>query len=182
MRSPGPVVAAALLLLGAAGCTDDGAETGAGAGADAAGSPSSNSPSSSTPPAPTSPSAPAAGPGDLAGTAEAEALGSLPAGPASGTAVLVYSGLGELRAPFTGQCSSEGSTTRIEGSADTARIVLTVTPGGARIALDDDGLTATSDLATGRYEVAGSHLSLSADMSQDGQPAGSAELEIDCGG
>ena len=148
--------ASALLLLVLAGCTDDGAG------------------SASSPPATTAP--------DLAGGAEAEALAPLPAGPATGSAVLVYSGLGELRAPFTGQCSHAGSGTRIEGTADTARIVLDVAPDGARIALDDDGVTATSDLATGRYDVAGSHLSLRADMSQDGEPAGSAELEIDCGG
>jgi hypothetical protein len=146
-----------LLLLAVAGCTGDGA-----------------APSSSS-------SAPGTTAADLAGGAEAEALAPLPAGPASGTAVLVYSGLGELRAPFTGQCSHEGSGTRIEGSADTARIVLDVTPDGARLALDDDGVTATSTLARGRYEVTGSHLSLRADMSQDGERAGSAELEIDCG-
>ena len=165
MRALRPAVVAALLLLAATGCTDDDADADAGA--------------DEGPPAT---SAPGTTPPDLAGSAEAEALTPLPAGPATGTAVLVYSGLGELRAPFTGQCSHEGSTTRIEGSADTARIVLDVTPDGARITLDDDGVTATSDLATGRYEVTGSHLALRADMSQDGEPAGSAELEIDCGG
>ncbi|SDF43267.1 hypothetical protein SAMN05660662_2203 [Blastococcus aurantiacus] len=163
MRSLRRGAASALLVLAVAGCTDD-----------AAG------------PAPTSSKSTSSASGttdaDLAGGAEAEALAPLPAGPATGTAVLVYSGLGELRAPFTGQCSHEGSTTRIEGSADTARIVLDVTPDGARLALDDDGVTATSDLSTGRYEVTGSHLSLRADMSQDGESAGSAELEIDCGG
>ena len=164
MRSLRAAAAAALVLLGATGCTAD------ASGAD------------ETPPVSTAPSASGTTPPDLAGDAEAEALTRLPAGPATGTAVLVYSGLGELRAPFTGQCSHEGSTTRIEGSADTARIVLDVTPDGARIALDDDGVAATSDLATGRYEVTGSHLSLRADMRQDGEPAGSAELEIDCGG
>jgi hypothetical protein len=155
------LVAAAAPSSSTAACTDD--------DADADGSP-------------TGPSASGTAPVDLAGAPEAEALAPLPAGPATGTAVLVFSGLGELRAPFTGQCSHEGSTTRIDGSADTARIVLDVTPDGARITLDDADVTSTSELATGRYDVTGSHLSLRADMRQGGEPAGSAELEIDCGG
>lgn len=163
MRAPRLITAVALVLLAATGCTDD-----------APGAPPDG------PPAATSSSGPA--PAAPAGEAEAEVLAPLPAGPATGTAVLVYSGLGELREPFTGRCSHEGSTTRIEGTADTARIVLEVTADGARIELDDDGVSSTSDLAAGRYEVSGGHLSLRADMSQDGEPAGSAELEIDCGG
>ena len=151
------------LLLAASGCTDDPPDA-RPAGTSAA----------------TSSSGPA--PQELAGEVEAEALAPLPAGPAAGTAVLVYSGLGELREPFTGQCSHEGSTTRIEGTADTARIVLEVTADGARVELDDDGVSSTSDLAAGRYEVSGRRLSLRADMSQEGEPAGSAELEIDCAG
>jgi len=158
-----PVLVAALLLLAATGCTDDPADA-----------PLDEAPAAS--------SAPTTTPAQPAGEAEADALAPLPAGPATGTAVLVYSGLGELRAPFAGQCSHDGSTTRIEGSADTARIVLAVSPEGARIDLDDDGVTSTSDLAAGRYEVGGRHLSLRAGMSQGGEPAGSAELEIDCGG
>lgn len=158
-----PAVVAALIVLAATGCTDD---------------PAGTRPEGS--PAATSSSGPA--PADPAGPAEAEALAPLPAGPATGTAVLVYSGLGELREPFAGQCSHDGSATRIEGSADTARIVLEVTADGARLELDDDGVRSTTDLAAGRYDVSGGHLSLRADMSQDGEPAGSAELQIDCGG
>ena len=171
MRALRPAVVAALVLLAATGCTDDPADARV-----------DQSPASTPGPATTSTSGPATTPPEPAGEAEAEALAPLPAGPATGTTALVYSGLGELRAPFSGQCSHDGSTTRIEGSADTARIVLDVGPDGARIALDDDGVTSTSDLAAGRYEVSGGHLSLRADMSQDGEPAGSAELEIDCGG
>ena len=58
-------------------------------------------------------------------------------------------------APFRGECSSDGDATRIEGTADTAGIRLDVTPDGVRLTLDDVGLAGTSDLATGRYDVAG---------------------------
>lgn len=163
MRVLRTVLVTALALAAASGCSDDPPD------ARLEETPTATSTASTTPPEP-------------AGDDEAESLGRLPTGPATGTAVLVYNGLGELRAPFTGQCSHDGSTTRIEGSADTARIVLDVTPDGARIAVDDDGVAATSELAAGRYEVTGSHLSLRAGMSQDDEPAGTAELEIDCGG
>ena len=96
--------------------------------------------------------------------------------------MLTFPGLGELRAPFTGECSHDGGTTRIEGSADTAQITLEIGPDGAELALDDLGVLASSDLTTGRHEVSGDHLSLAADLTQDGMQAGSAELEIDFGG
>jgi hypothetical protein len=63
----------------------------------------------------------------------------------------------------------------VAGSADTARIRLEVAPDGARVELDDIGLSATSSLTTGRYEVSGSHLSLAAGLAQDGQPVGSVD-------
>ncbi|WP_216870428.1 hypothetical protein [Modestobacter excelsi] len=44
------------------------------------------------------------------------------------------------------------------------------------------GLSATSDVATGRYDVSGRHLSLAALLVHDGRSTGSVELEIDCGG
>ena len=144
------------LVLGVAGCT--------GAGAGAGGS-------ASAPEAPV-----------LAGSAEAEALAPLPAGPATGTAVLAYSGVGEVRAPFSGECAHAADTTRLDGSADTARIRIDVGPDGARLALDDQGLTATSDLTAGRYDVSGAHLTLDAGLTQDGLTIGSVRLEIDCGG
>ncbi|SHG85629.1 hypothetical protein [Geodermatophilus nigrescens] len=154
------LTAAALVLLGAAGCTASGDDADGG--------------SPGTPAAPTAP--------ELAGPAEAEVLAALPAGAATGTAVLSYAGLGELREPFTGQCSHDGGSTRIEGSADTARITLVVGPDGARLDLDDSGVTSSTELSTGRYEVSGNHLSLAADLALDGMRAGSADLEIDCGG
>ncbi|RBY91728.1 hypothetical protein DQ244_10595 [Blastococcus sp. TBT05-19] len=163
MRPLRALTAVAVVLLATAGCTGGSDDEAGRRGTD---------PSAAGSPAPV----------QLAGPAEAEALEALPAGPATGTAVLAFSGLGELRAPFTGECSHDGDATRIEGSADTARITLVVGPDGARIELDDAGVTATSQLGTGRYEVSNGHLSLAADLAQDDQRAGSAELEIDCGG
>ncbi|RBY80070.1 hypothetical protein DQ239_02975 [Blastococcus sp. TF02-09] len=164
MRPLRPAVAAALVLLAATGCTDA--------------PPAARSDG----PAPATSSSSGPAPAPPAGEEEAQALAPLPDGVATGTAVLVYSGLGELREPFAGQCSHDGSTTRIEGTADTARIVLEVTPDGARIDLDDGGVRSSSELSAGRYEVSGGHLSLRADMTQDGESTGTAELEIDCGG
>jgi hypothetical protein len=162
VKALGALAVAGLVVLNASACTDSEPDA----------EPTSSAPASeSGPPAP-----------DLAGAEEAEALAALPTGPASGTAVLAYSGLGELREPFTGECTRNGDTTRIEGTADTAEISLVVSPDGARLDLDDQGVTASSALGTGRYEVSGTHLSLAAGLSQDGQDAGTAELEIDCGG
>lgn len=151
------------VLVGTAACTgsDDGSEV--------AGSPSV-------------PDAPVEPPPDLAGTAEAQAVASLPDGSASGTAVLAYSGVGEVREPFSGACSRAEGGTRIDGSADTAHIQLDIVPEGAELVLEDIGFSATSSLTTGRYDVTGNHLSLSAELAQDGQTVGSIELEIDCGG
>ncbi|GAB3357350.1 hypothetical protein [Modestobacter lapidis] len=163
MRSLRTLIAATFVLLAAAGCT--GSDDDAGDGAP------------STPAAPAAPAAP-----ELAGPAESEALAALPTGTATGSAVLSYAGLGELREPFTGRCSRDGDSTRIEGSADTARITFVISPDGARLDLDDSGVTASSELSTGRYEVSGTHLSLAADLAQNGVRVGSAELEIDCGG
>jgi hypothetical protein len=157
------VLAVAVALQAALlGCTDGADETAAG------------SPAPSTTPAPAPPTP--------AGSAEAQALAALPTGPVTGTAVVTLTGAGELRAPVTGQCSQTADGTRIEASADTATIRLDVTPGGAHLALDDVGLSATSDVATGRYEVSGRHLSLAAPLVHDGGSTGRVELEVDCGG
>jgi hypothetical protein len=106
----------------------------------------------------------------------------LPTGAAKGSAVLAYTGVGEVRAPFSGQCSHGTGTTRLTGAADTAHITVDVTPGGARVQLQDVGLSATSDLTTGRYVVSGNHLSLAAHLAHDGEQIGSLQLEITCGG
>lgn len=146
------------MLLGAAGCTGD-----------------------DDPAAGTSPSSPAATPPTLAGDEVAEVVAPLPVGPAAGTAVLSYSGVGQLDEPFSGDCSHDGDTTVIAGSADTARIRLEVSPDGVRLELTDVGFSADSALAVGRYEVSGAHLSVDAPMAEADQMVGTAQLEIDCG-
>jgi hypothetical protein len=151
--------AVSVVLLGVVGCS--------GSDDDRAGSASS------------SPSRPA--PPTLAGGSEAEALAVLPEGPATGTAVLAYAGIGELDEPFTGECTHDGDHTAITGTADTAQIRLEITPDGARLALEDVGFAATSELATGRYDVSGAHLFLDAPLAQDDQVVGSVRLELDCG-
>lgn len=167
MRRQGSTPAALVLVIAAAACTTE---------------------TDTAPPAPaSSPVPPSASPAPeppvptLAGGAEALAVAPLPDGPATGTAVLTYSGVGEVREPFEGECTHEGDTTIVEGVADTARIRLVIAPDGAELALDDTGFAATSSLTTGTYVVAGDHLSLAAGLAQDGQPVGTAELEIDCG-
>jgi hypothetical protein len=151
--------AVSAVLLGAVGCTADDAP---------AASASSSSPTRPAPPT-------------LAGESEAQAVSVLPVGPATGSALLTYAGVGELDEPFTGECTHSGDTTTISGTADTAQIRLEVSPDGARLALEDVGFSATSELATGRYDVSGAHLSLEAPLAQDEQAIGSVRLDIDCG-
>ncbi len=155
-RAPLSSLAAAAVLLGVllgvAGCTGSGEE------------------SASDPPPPT-----------LAGTAEARALATLPTGPSTGTAVLAYTGVGEVREPFTGTCGHDGDATTVNGSADTARIRIDVASDGARVSLDDAGVRATSQLAAGRYEVVGGSLALTAPLVSGGRVVGSLDLRVDCG-
>ncbi len=203
MRSQRTVGAAVLLpvvLLATAACSssdDTGAAAAPGAGSSGSSAASSSSASSSASTSPSgSVSASASGsaqpgssesadsstaPPTLAGTSEAQAVDPLPTGHALGTAVLTYSGVGEVREPFEGECWHEGDTTRIQGAAESAVLRLAISPDGARLALDDDGVSATSFLTTGRYEVDGIHLSLSAGLTQDGERVGTVDLEIDCG-
>ena len=163
LRSTAAAAAIALGMLGVSGCTGSGDDADAG-------------PSSATLTAPVTPPAPS-----LAGDEEARALSRLPEGTATGTAVIAYSGLGELRAPFSGVCSHDGDTTVVEGSADTARIRLEAAPEGVQLTLDDVDLSTSSDLATGRYDVSGAHLTLDAPLAHDAQTVGSVQLEVDCG-
>jgi hypothetical protein len=160
------VVMLPVTLLGAVACTAS-----SGHASDAAST--SRAPSEAAAPPPPSAA--------LAGSAEAQRLAALPDGQAKGTTVLAYSGVGEVRAPFTGQCSHRAGTTRVAGSADTAAITVDVTPAGARVTLKDVAVSATSALTTGRYIVTGRHLSLAAHLAHDGQPIGSIQLEVDCG-
>jgi hypothetical protein len=107
---------------------------------------------------------------------------TLPTGRAVGTTVFTYTGVDEVREPFEGQCWHEGSTTRVQGAADTAVIGLAIAPERARLTLEDGEVSATAVLTTGRYQVEGGHLSLSAGLTQDGERVGAVQLEVDCGG
>jgi hypothetical protein len=199
-RTAGAAVLLPLVLLATAACSssDDtagAAAPGSGSSGSSAGpsSPASSSASSSSSGSASASASGSAQPGSsesadsstapptLAGTSEAQAVDPLPTGHALGTAVLTYSGVGEVREPFEGECWHEGDTTRIQGAAETAVLRLAISPDGARLALDDDGVSATSFLTTGRYEVDGIHLSLSAGLTQDGERVGTVDLEIDCG-
>jgi hypothetical protein len=200
LRTVGSAVLLPVVLLATAACSssDDtagAAAPGSGSSSSSAGpsssaSSSASSSSSGSASASASPSTqpgssesadPSTAPPTLAGTSEAQAVDPLPTGHALGTAVLTYSGVGEVREPFEGECWHEGDTTRIQGAAETAVLRLAISPDGARLALDDDGVSATSFLTTGRYEVDGIHLSLSAGLTQDGERVGTVDLEIDCG-
>jgi hypothetical protein len=200
LRTAGAAVLLPLVLLATAACSssdDTGAaaapESGASGSSTARSSSASSSASASSSGSASASASGSAQPGSsesadsstapptLAGTSEAQAVDPLPTGHALGTAVLTYSGVGEVREPFEGECWHEGDTTRIQGAAETAVLRLAISPDGARLALDDDGVSATSFLTTGRYEVDGIHLSLSAGLTQDGERVGTVDLEIDCG-
>jgi hypothetical protein len=159
-RLLGVMATLSVVLLGAVACS--------GSPDDSTGTPSS--------PVPTTAALPT-----LAGSAEAQALYRLPSGPATGSAVLTFVGVGELRSPISGNCAHGTDTTRIDGSADTAQIHLDVDPHAVRLAMQDVGFSANGDMAKGRYDVSGAHLSLDAPLVQEGQVIGSVQLEVDCG-
>lgn len=145
-----------LLLLGTAACSDTDGEVG------------TTGPSSTALPSP-------------AGESEATTVALLPEGPATGDLVITYDGLGELRAPFSGECATEGETTTVSGSADTAAVALEFSPAGSSVAVDDDGLRQVSQLGQGDYQVVDATLDLSAPLTQDGVGTGEITLTVTCG-
>jgi hypothetical protein len=126
-------------------------------------------------PTPTASAVPSA-----AGGSAAAALEPLPAGRATGSVLVTYEGLGELRAPFTGECTHDGPVTEFRGTADGADIVLTFGPDGATLAVDDVGLRSTAALADGTIEVDGDSVALQAPLLEGGQVIGAVELDADC--
>src|SRR3712207_1196949 len=136
---------AAVVLVGLTACSssdDEATPTGSAspsasssASSTATGSPSGSATASASPSGSDEPSPTDTAPPTPAGTSEAEAVASLPTGRATGNTVLTYSGVGELRQPFEGECSQEGDTTRINGAADTAVIQIRIAPDGARLEL-----------------------------------------------
>jgi hypothetical protein len=126
-------------------------------------------------PAPSSSAAPSS-----AGESAAAALQPLPAGPATGSVLVTYQGLGELRSPFTGECTHDGPVTEFRGTADGADIVLTFGPDGATLTVDDVGLQSTAALAAGSIDVDGDHVDLEAPLLAGEQVIGTVELDADC--
>ncbi|WP_369259753.1 hypothetical protein [Geodermatophilus amargosae] len=118
----------------------------------------------------------------LAGASEAATVAGLPDGPASGTVVLTYSGLGELRSPLTGTCTSEGDRTVVAAEAGGASVVLTFDPAGAEVAVRDVGLETTSSVAAGDLAVEGAVLHLAADLVAAGQVVGTLVMDATCSG
>ena len=139
-------------------------------------------PSSAAPSSPAAEAAPATSLPAPAGEEEVRLLAGLPEGPATGTVVLTYTGVGELRSPFTGACEQTDGGTVITATADTASIRVESSAEGVSLDLQDVGFAATSVLAVGQYSVTGDHLTVSAPLVQSGQVVGSAALDGDCGG
>jgi hypothetical protein len=190
LRTAGAVVLLPVVLLGAGVACTSSDDTGTAAptstasrsSASTSASPSTSAPSSAPASSGLSGSADSStAPPTPAGTSEAQAVDQLSAGHAIGTAVLTYAGREEVSEPFEGECWHEGETTRIQGASGTAVLRLAIAPDGARLAVEDADVSATSVLTTGRYQVDGIHLSLSAGLVQDGERVGTLELEIDCG-
>ena len=127
------------------------------------------------PPAPSSSAVPSS-----AGGSAAAALQPLPAGPATGSVLVTYEGLGELRSPFTGECIHDGPVTGFRGTADGAELVLTFGPDGATLEVDDVGLQSTAAVADGTIDVDGDSVALAAPLLAGGQVVGAVELDVDC--
>jgi hypothetical protein len=179
-----PALAAALLL---AGCSDDTASS------------SDGSATSSSPAVPTAvqdSAAPASSPAGTtstqdsaspslppaAGASEAAVARTLPEGPAGGSVVLTFDGLGEARSDFAGQCTRTGAGTTIAGTAGTAELSLEFTPDAVRLTVHDEGLDSEATVAAGDLTVDGGRLTLDAPMLEGGQTTGRVRVDIVCGG
>jgi hypothetical protein len=175
-------VVAALLL--AAGCSSPSApDESAGSGS------ATRSTGTATDPSPTAtageptPTAPPADATELAGPSEAAAAASLAAGPAAGTVVITYDGLGEADSPFTGTCTRSGAATTVSGTAGTATVDLAFDPSAVTLTVQDTGLgTAVTQVGTADLTVSEDRLVLSAALIQQDQRVGSVRIDVTCGG
>jgi hypothetical protein len=117
-----------------------------------------------------------------AGADVVRAVHRLPDGPADGTIVVSYNGLGELRGDLHGECAHEGNATTITGSSSTARLTISFDGTGAHLELTDVGLTQSSQLAAGSYQVDPPRLVVNTQLLGGGALAGTLSLDVVCDG
>jgi hypothetical protein len=118
---------------------------------------------------------------ELSGPSEAAEVGTLPDGPATGSIVISYDGLGEVRSPFTGTCSHDGSSSELRGTAGEANVVLVFDTAGATLTVEDVGLQSEAALASGDLRAEGNRLILAAPLVTADQAIGDVELNVICG-
>jgi hypothetical protein len=119
---------------------------------------------------------------ELAGPSEAAAVAELPGGPGSGPVTITYDGLGQADSTFVGQCSHDGRTTTLAGTAGSATLDLVFDPSTVTLTVTDVGLgTSESVLARGDLTVVDGQLTLTAPLVSADQIIGSVFLDVTCG-
>jgi hypothetical protein len=109
----------------------------------------------------------------------ASRVATVPAGPASGTVTVAYSGLGALSSPAAGSCTHTAATsTTVTLTAGTATLTVLVSPGTANLHFVDVGVEQRNDLAAGTYQVAGNRLRIDTALTA---AAGHLTLDTTCG-
>jgi len=106
---------------------------------------------------------------------------SLPAGAATGTVVVAYSGLGAVTSPASGTCAHDTTKadTTLALKAGTATLMVTLTPGNANLHFVDVGVEQRNDLAAGTYLVDGAHLHIDTVLTGTGPSATAGNLTLD---
>ena len=157
-----------------------------------AAAPQPGAPNAALPGAPPQPAAPPGTPGPAVPAVPAAPVGpevarraaTLPAGPAAGTVVVAYSGLGAITSPASGTCA-HGTTkadTTLALTAGTATLAVILTPGNANLHFVDVGVEQRNDLAAGTYLVDGAHLHIDTALTGTGPSttAGNLTLDVTC--
>jgi len=114
----------------------------------------------------------------------ARRVATLPAGPASGTVVVAYSGLGAITSPASGICAHDitKADTTLALKAGTATLAVVLSPGNANLHFVDVGVEQRNDLAAGTYLVDGAHLHIDTVLRGTGPSttAGNLTLDVTC--
>jgi len=109
----------------------------------------------------------------------ASRVATLPAGAATGTVVVAYSGLGAITSPASGTCTHTAATsTTVTLTAGTATLTVLLAPGTANLHFVDIGVEQRNDLAAGTYQVAGNRLRIDTALTA---AAGHLTLDTTCG-